>query len=368
MKRFCVAVLVLGSSGLAESPADLLQRVADHYRNATSFEVKGTASALVPGTSWRVSYDFETEGAQPGFLPLSVRTASMRVISHVGGNLKETLAVEGATDPKPPTHFGIAPFGQYSYITRRLIDAQKIGTETITVQDHAYPCEVIDAVYDFSPSFKPHSVIRHKHLSVAPTDLLVLRETNSVNGLDWIADVTAFSFDRPPSEAMVKALQQIAAQPKDRPEWVGRPAPDLSLPQLSGAPVKFSELRGKPLLLDFWGSYCGPCRRTTLYAQDLQKRFGSSGLVVLTLTQDTSADAKLWIDYNHVTLPVLLDSDGAAFKAFEIQGVPVTIFIDENGKVGHYWVGLDDPSSMDSALRTALHSTSGAALSSQPNR
>jgi hypothetical protein len=85
MKKFCVTVLVLGSSStFAESPADLLQRVADHYRNATSFEVKGTASALVPGTSWRVSYDFETEGAQPAFLPLSVRTSSMRVISHVG--------------------------------------------------------------------------------------------------------------------------------------------------------------------------------------------------------------------------------------------------------------------------------------------
>jgi peroxiredoxin len=60
---------------------------------------------------------------------------------------------------------------------------------------------------------------------------------------------------------------------------------------------------------------------------------------VLTLTQDTAQDAKLWTDYIHVSLPVLLDPDGGAFKAFDVQGVPVTILVDENGKVVHYWVG-----------------------------
>lgn len=96
------------------------------------------------------------------------------------------------------------------------------------MQGHTYSCEVIDAVYDYSPGFKPQSMIKHKRLSISPNDLLVLRETNSSGGLDWTADVTAFSFDRPPSEAMLKALQTFAAQPKDRPDWVGRPAPDLT--------------------------------------------------------------------------------------------------------------------------------------------
>ena len=208
-------------------------------------------------------------------------------------------------------------------------------------------------------------MITHKHLSVAPNDLLVLRETNTVDGIDWTAGVTAFSFDRPPSEAMVKALQQIAAQPKDRPDWVGRPVPDLTLPQLSGVPVKLSELRGKPVLLDFWGSYCAPCKHTTLHAQELANRYKSSGLTVLTITQDTAQDAKLWTDYNHVNLPVLLDPDGLAFKAFDVQGVPVTILVDENGKVVHYWVGLDDLSSMDSLLSAKLQPRPISAVGSE---
>lgn len=355
MLRSCFCILVLGTSSLsAQSPIDLLQRVADHFNNASTFVVKGTASAAVPGTSWRASYEFETQGAQPAFLPLSFHGPSMRVISRVG-KLSQTLAVPGATDPKPQRGFAMVPLGQYNTLTRRLTDAQKTGTENITFEGKTHSCEVIDAVYDTSPEFKPHSTSAHKRVWVDPSDLLVLRESQSTpDGLEWTAEVTSISFDQPPSETMVQALQAFAAQAKDRPDWVGRAVPDLTLTQLSGARVRLAELQGKPVLLDFWGSYCGTCKRTTLYAQELAKRYQSSALAVLTLTQDTAADARLWVDYNHVTLPVLLDTDGAAFKAFEIQGVPVTILIGADGKVVHYWVGLDDPASMEPVVQANL--------------
>jgi peroxiredoxin len=144
------------------------------------------------------------------------------------------------------------------------------------------------------------------------------------------------------------------AQPKDRPEWVGRQAPDFTLRQLSDKPVTLSQLRGKPVLLDFWGSYCGPCRLTTLHAQELANEYKASNLTVLTLTQDTPEDAKLWTEHYHVNQPVLLDPDGTAFKAFDVTGVPVAILVGEDGKVARYWVGLDDLSAMDSVLRTTF--------------
>jgi cytochrome c biogenesis protein CcmG/thiol:disulfide interchange protein DsbE len=158
---------------------------------------------------------------------------------------------------------------------------------------------------------------------------------------------------------LLEALKS-ASQAKDRPDWVGRPAPDLTLSQVSGSPVKLAALRGKPLLLDFWGSYCGPCKSATLHAQELKTLYQSSGLTVLTFTQDTAEDARAWIEYNHVTLPVLLDPDGAAFKAFDIQGVPVAILIGADGKVAHYWVGLDDPTSMDAVIAANLSPSSPA--------
>lgn len=53
---------------------DLLQRVKDRFKNANTFDIKGTASAAVPGSSWRANYEFETQGAQPAFLPLSAHS------------------------------------------------------------------------------------------------------------------------------------------------------------------------------------------------------------------------------------------------------------------------------------------------------
>jgi peroxiredoxin len=343
------------STGPDDSRIDLLKRIEQRFKNANTFDVKGSASAVIPGSSWRETYEFETQGAQPAFLPSSVRSPFMRELSTFGKHT-ETQIKADATDPKPQ-HFVTIPMGQYADIARGLIDAQKIGTENITFQGHLHSCEVIDAVYDVSPKFKPNSQTMHKRLSIDPSELLVLRETRSTpDGTEWTGDVTSISFDQPPSESMVQALQRFANQQKDRPDWVGRSIPDLNLAQLSGSTVNLAELRGKPILLDFWGSYCGPCRRTTLHAQELAKQFKSSGLIVLTLTQDTSQDAKLWTDYNHISLPVLLDPEGAAFKAFEVQGVPVTILVDENGRVAHYWVGLENLSAMDTVLNAMLHS------------
>jgi peroxiredoxin len=267
----------------------------------------------------------------------------MKVISTVG-KFSAAQVKADAKNPKPQRGFIMLPLGRYNDIARRLIDAQKIGTETITVHGRAHFCEIIDAAYDTSPEFRPHSQTMHKHFSIEPSDMSVLRETqSSSDGMEWTADVTSTSFDLPPTQAMVQALRDFAAQAKDRPDWIGRPIPDLTLTQLSGPSVNLVGLRGKTILLDFWGSYCGPCRLTTLHAQELANRYKSSGLTVLTVTQDTAQDAKLWTNHYNVNLPVLLDSDGAAFKAFDVQGVPVIILIDEGGRVVHYWMGLDDP-------------------------
>lgn len=354
LKSYAVLLLFVASSLFAQSRVDLLERVAERFEDASSFNVKGVASAVIPDSSWRATYDFETQGAQPAFQPLSVRGPSMKVISTVGG-FNETHINIDATDPKPDRSFMMSPFGRYNDLAQRLIDAQRIGTETITFQGRGRSCEIIEAVYDTSPVFKPHSQTIRKHFSIDPSDLLVLRESqSSSDGLEWTADITSTSFDLPPSEVMVHALKDLATQATDRPNWIGRSIPDLTLTELSGSSVSLTRLRGKLILLDFWGSYCGPCSLTTLHAQELSNQYKSSGLTVLTLTQDTAQDAKLWTDHYHVNLPVLLDPDGKAFKAFDVQGVPAAILVGENGKVVRYWVGLADLSAMDSVLSATL--------------
>ncbi len=75
---------------------------------------------------------------------------------------------------------------------------------------------------------------------------------------------------------------------------------------------------------------------------------------MLTLTQDSAEDAKLWAAHNHVDLPIALDQNRSAFKAFEVDGVPITIFANKDGKVEHYWTGFDSTAEMDKSLDSAL--------------
>lgn len=365
MLRFCVVLLAfLGSPLAAQSRAPLLQRVADRFENANSFSVKGVSSAALPGSSWRVAIDFETEGAQPAFLPLNARGPSIEVIS-TSGKATETRIRADAHDPKPQRNIMPVSMGRYNELAQHLIEAQQVGTETVTVQGRTHRCEIIAATYDDSPQFKPHSKIRRERYWIDPADLLVVREMRSgPEGLQWTADVTSTSFDQPPSKTMVDFFKRIAAGPKDRPQWIGRPVPDLTLSQLGGASVNLRKTRGQTVLLDFWNSYCGPCTIATRHAQDLENRYRSSGFRVLTLTQDSAHDAKLWSGHYHVNLPILLDPNGAAFRAFDVHGVPVTILIGADGKVVHYWIGLEDPAQIDSIVSATLQAQPGVHSSS----
>jgi peroxiredoxin len=363
MIRSFIAFMLFAGSAFAQSRVELLQRVTQHYESANSFGVKGTASAFVPATSWKVTYSFDAQGMQPRFLPLDVRTSSSKDLESVG-NFTHTRIDPHANDPFPDKPYSMEPFGAYHRLTKRILDATKTGSEIITVNGRAHSCEIIDASFDDSPQFRPHSSSARRRFWIDPAELIVLREQRSSDGLDWTAEVTFFSFDQPVAAETVKALQDFAKQPKDRPDWIGRALPDLTFQQLSGPPLKMADLRGKPVLLDFWGSYCPPCRVATLHVQELAKSYQSSGLTVITFTQDNADDARLWAAYNHMTLPIVLDKDERAFKAFDVNGVPVTILADANGKIVHYWTGFDNPAEMDavlsSALKTHMASTEGS--------
>jgi peroxiredoxin len=355
MLRTWLALLVfVGPSLSAQSRVDLLRHVADRFENANTFSVKGTVSTVLPDSSWRVTVEFETDGAQPAFLPLNTRGPSMTVVS-THSKATETRTRADARDPKPQRGIDMVSMGRYNELAQRLIDAQQIGTETIILRGHVHHCEIIDATYDSSPAFKPHSQVTHERFSIDPSDLLVVRETQSgPDGLEWTAEITSTSFNLPPPESVVQSLRRTTAKYKAPGGWIGRSAPDLTLPRLNGSSVSLGALHGHTVLLDFWASYCGPCTLATRHAQELANRYQSSGFRVLTLTQDTAQDARLWTEHYHVNLPVLLDTKGAAFKAFDVQGVPVAILIDRDGKVVHYWAGDDESAQIDSQVSATL--------------
>ncbi len=346
----CFAVAI--ASG--QSRIDLLRRAAQFYHHQSSFEVKGVASARAPNSSWQLSYELEIEAAQPRFIPEGLRGSSLQSVTTTR-NFHPARVVADATDPLPERLLGMSPFARYHTLADRLIDAQKIGVETITHRGHDYRCEIIDATYDNSPDFKPNSASSHLKVYIDPDTLWVLKEIKPDPRVgEWTFAVTSLVFDQPPSEQLIQALASLANPRTGRPEWEGRDAPDFTLNDLSGNRVRLADLRGHAVLLDFWDSSCAPCRRATAFAEQLASAYKNAGLVVWGVTRDEPSVARSWLNFNRLSLPALLDREGTAFKAFAVEGVPVAILIDEQGKVVKYSEGADETNELQTAVEQVV--------------
>ena len=121
---------------------------------------------------------------------------------------------------------------------------------------------------------------------------------------------------------------------------VGRPAPDFSLPLMSGGTLSLHSLRGRPVVLNFWASWCVPCREEMPLLVRLHDRYGVRGVEFVGVdTEDLEADARAFLAKYHVDYPLVRGGDERLMDAYAIPGLPTTVFIGANGVVQGKVVG-----------------------------
>lgn len=118
---------------------------------------------------------------------------------------------------------------------------------------------------------------------------------------------------------------------------VGALAPDFSLKDLSGKNVRLSDLRGQVVLINFWATWCAPCREEM---PAIQSRYNRGGFAVLAIDFGESAEKiQGYFDEIGVSLPALLDQDGAVQELYRVRGYPTSFFVDGEGVVRFYHIG-----------------------------
>ena len=113
---------------------------------------------------------------------------------------------------------------------------------------------------------------------------------------------------------------------------VGKPAPEFALSDPDGRAHSLSDFRGQVVWLNFWATWCGPCRRELPDIQRLADEFSAGGLVVLAVNMGESANkARAFWDELDLELAILLDANGDVTEQYRARGLPTNFFIDEDG-------------------------------------
>lgn len=131
-------------------------------------------------------------------------------------------------------------------------------------------------------------------------------------------------------------------------------APDFNLQDLSGNFVSLSSLKGRPVLLDFWASWCGPCRAEMPVVERLHREYASRGLVVIGVDVGESRDTVArFIAQQGYSYTVVLDSDYEAAMLYNARALPTLVVIDTDGNVAAYGQGMRSEGELRANIRRA---------------
>jgi peroxiredoxin len=165
-----------------------------------------------------------------------------------------------------------------------------------------------------------------------------------VNQSNWVGRVFGKSPGAPPSVAFVP--------PGDR-----KMSPDFRLNDASGQAVTLSEYRGKVVLLNFWATWCAPCKAEIPWFIELQRTHGDGRFAVLgvSLDEDGWTSVKPYIEERKVNYPVMIGNDAVAEAFDSVHSLPTTLIIDKSGRIAAIHVGLCNQSEYEGDIQALLN-------------
>jgi peroxiredoxin len=130
------------------------------------------------------------------------------------------------------------------------------------------------------------------------------------------------------------ALPVLGWASTQAPVRVGAPAPDFALKSAAGPNLRLSEHRGQVVMINFWATWCGPCRQEMPKLEEIFSRYERAGFTLLgvNIDEDSARALRLAADLG-VTFPLLLDHEQSVSRLYDVQAMPMTVLVDREGQV-----------------------------------
>ncbi len=258
--------------------------------------------------------------------------------------------------------------GRYRGVADGLVAAKIVRSEAFKLGDRSVDCQVVEAQYKPPQGVADGKVVRTYWID--PQSKLILREQSLASmkppKLDTPVEVrqviefhqaqvgpdlpnSLFTFE-PPAGAELVADAGASDSPTG---LVGKPAPDFTLQDLTGRRVALKELRGQVVVLDFWATWCGPCRIDMPRVEALHNELKDHGLRVFGVNGESGQVARAYIDGNGYTFPTLSDPGMTVSQLYEVNALPTSVVIDKEGRVGAYFQGSGSKERLVAAIREA---------------
>ena len=152
------------------------------------------------------------------------------------------------------------------------------------------------------------------------------------------------------------ALNRIPASAGDDPQALPRKgfvAPDFTLEALDGQTIVLSELRGEVVLINFWATWCPPCREEMPAMQKVYEQYRDQGFQVLAISLDVQhAQVPAFVEEKGLTYPVMMDRDGTVSDLYQILSLPTTFFVDRSGVIQKIIIGGPMPHALIESIVT----------------
>ena len=379
----------LHAGGVSPEAAALLAAVGESYANCTSYEFEGTSSMTMTaqGREQTMDVPFRLAAVKPSKMRTEILNPMMSYVN-VSDGAQTWVFVPQARQYTRKTAAPISPAGssntqvgsmlasgtpiqRYLSPSDGLLAARTLGEATLDVAGRPVRCTVLELLYTTPESLRvamsPTTVWVDPATHMVVRDSVQISMREAANAGTRVATVTTYRVARmnqpvadtvftfvPPSDSRLVEQIGVPGMTEQASPLVGKPALEIALNDLTGKPRRLSALRGKVVLLDFWATWCGPCRREMPTIVKLHRELTSKGLAVVAVNVGEGATTVSgFLTKNGYSLPVWLDHDTEVAGRYGASAIPTLVVIDRKGTVITHTVGLHDEASLRDMLKKA---------------